>query len=235
MKVVCISDTHGDHRSVRLPDGDVLVHAGDITAHGSREDYLDFLDWFGAQPFAARVFVAGNHDRWLEQAPIEARELAVRAGVDWLDDSGIAIDGLRIWGSPITPRFFDWSFMRDPGDAIEAHWRLIPDDTDLLVTHGPPHGVLDQVERAPGVFEHTGCPSLRDTLDRVRPSAHVFGHIHEGRGEARLASVRCLNVSTMNQGYRIAHEPVTLELQPDMERVVDPVRFASPQPVGQIA
>lgn len=212
MKVVCISDTHGDHAQLQLPGGDVLVHAGDITAHGSRDDYLDFLEWFAAQPHRHRVFVPGNHDTWLEHEPDEAERLASAAGVWMLNDSGVRFDGLNVWGSPITPRFHDWSFMRDPGADIRAHWDLIPTDVDVLVTHGPPHGVLDEVERGPGDTEHTGCPSLLEALARVAPAVHVFGHIHEGHGRASVGDVRCLNVSTMNRFYRIEHAPVVLDL-----------------------
>jgi len=222
MKIVCISDTHGDHRRVDVPAGDLLVHAGDITAHGHREDYLDFLDWFAGQPHRHRVFVAGNHDTWLEQEPEQAQRMARSAGVLLLNDSGTRIAGLSIWGSPITPRFHDWSFMRDPGPDIERHWALVPADTDLLITHGPPHAVLDAVERPCGASEHTGCPSLLETVRRIAPRVHVFGHIHEGYGERRVDAVRCLNVSTMNRDYRIANTPVTFELGASAPDVLPP-------------
>lgn len=212
MRLVCISDTHGDHARVDLPDSDVLVHAGDVTAHGSERDLDDFLGWFGSRAAKHRLFVAGNHDTTMEHSPILSRERAEAAGVLWLDDSGVTIDGIEFWGSPITPRFLDWSFMRDPGPPIERHWNRIPESTDVLVTHGPPWGVLDEVERLGGSFEHTGCPSLLERLDIVRPKVHVFGHIHEGYGELMLGDIRCVNVSTMDRGYRIANAPVILDL-----------------------
>jgi len=110
MKLVCISDTHGDHTQVQLPDGDVLVHAGDITAHGSKADYSDFLEWFVAQPHKHKVFIAGNHDTFLEEKPETTLQMAIDAGVNYLSDTGIEIDGVHFWGSPITPRFYNWSF-----------------------------------------------------------------------------------------------------------------------------
>jgi len=212
MKLVCISDTHGDHASVTLPAGDVLVHAGDVTAQGTELDWLRFLDWFGSRDFAHRVFVAGNHDRFPEAHPERAARLAQEAGVTLLGDSGCSIDGLRFWGSPITPRFLDWSFMRDPGAPIERHWAMIPLDTDVLVTHGPPFAILDEVDRPGGTSEHVGCPSLARRIAAVRPSLHVFGHIHEAHGAAERDGTRHLNVSTMNSGYRIANAPVTVDL-----------------------
>jgi len=209
--IVCISDTHGEHERVALPAGDVLVHAGDVTAHGTERDWRRFLDWFGSRDFAHRLFVAGNHDTFPERAPERAAELAREAGATWLNDSGHRIDGVRFWGSPITPRFLDWSFMREPGPDIERHWALIPDDTDVLITHGPPVDVLDEVERPDGTRERTGCPSLAARIEQVHPALHVFGHIHEGRGRLERGGTTYLNVSTMDSGYRIAHSPVVVE------------------------
>lgn len=211
--LVCISDTHGEHDSVVLPEGDILVHAGDVTAHGTENDLIAFLDWFGGRDFRHRLFVAGNHDTFPERSPVRAARWAREAGVIWLNDSGCELDGLSFWGSPITPRFQDWAFMRNPGADIEAHWALIPEQVDVLVTHGPPHGILDQVERPGGLLENTGCPSLLATLQRVRPAVHLFGHIHEGHGLVERAGTSYYNVSTMNRGYRIANAPVVIEIE----------------------
>lgn len=212
MRLVCISDTHGDHAQLIVPDGDVLVHAGDATAHGTRADFREFLAWFGAQPHRHRVLVAGNHDRFAEVEPDEARRMAEAAGVVWLNDTGVEIDGVRFWGSPITLRFHDWSFMRDPGEDIDRHWRMIPNGTDVLITHGPPHGILDEVVRENGSSDNTGCPSLLERVRDVRPRLHIFGHIHECRGDVSQDETRFLNVSTMDQSYRIRHEPVIVDL-----------------------
>lgn len=213
MKIVCLSDTHGDHAAVSLPAGDVLVHAGDMTAHGTLDEFADFLAWFSAQAFAHHLIVAGNHDTSLEANAAEAQALCERAGVVWLNDSGITLDGLSFWGSPITPRFHDWSFMRDPGEDIQKHWRMIPEQTDVLITHGPPLGILDQIEREDGSCENTGCPSLLETVQALQPQLHIFGHIHEGRGEHLRAGTRFLNVSSMNKFYQIQHPPVVVELE----------------------
>lgn len=212
MKIVCISDTHGDHQKVSLPEGDVLVHAGDITAHGSREDYLNFIEWFARQPFEYKVFIAGNHDTYLESNPTEAAAVAKSNNTYYLNDSGVTIGGVKIWGSPITPQFHDWSFMRAPGEHIEKHWALIPADTQLLVTHGPVWGVLDAVQRSAELTEHTGCPSLATRVSEVRPAYHVFGHIHEAYGEYVHNNTTHLNVSTMNMSYEIQNAPVVITI-----------------------
>jgi len=210
--LVCISDTHGAHASVVLPAGDILIHAGDVTAHGTENDLIAFLDWFGSCDFRHRVFVAGNHDSFPERSPTRTARLAREAGVIWLNDTGCNLNGVSFWGSPITPRFQNWAFMRDPGADIEAHWNRIPAHVDVLITHGPAHGILDEVERPGGLIENTGCPSLLAALDRVRPSVHLFGHIHEGYGLVERAGIRHYNISTMNQGYRIANAPVVVEI-----------------------
>ncbi len=214
MKLICISDTHGDHIEVQLPDGDVLLHAGDITGHGTKADYSDFLDWFAAQPHEHKVFIAGNHDTFLEEQPDTALQMATDAGVHYLNDSGIEIDGIRFWGCPITPRFFTWAFMRDPGKDIEKHWDLIPQGTDVLVTHGPPLGILDEVQRTPEATEPTGSDSLLDRILNIKPQYHIFGHIHECYGRASFMQVEFANVSTMNRFYKIENEAVVLDVYP---------------------
>ncbi len=213
MKLVCISDTHGDHANVQLPDGDVLVHAGDITAHGIEQDLEEFLQWFSEMPHKHKMFIAGNHDRFLERSAHAARQYAEDYGVTWLNDSGITIDGVNFWGSPITLRFHDWSFMRDPGDDIARHWSLIPKNTDVLITHGPPFGILDHVKRLDGSEEQTGCPQLLETVLVTQPKVHIFGHIHEEYGVIKREGVEFLNVSTMNQSYRISNDPVVYYLR----------------------
>lgn len=210
MRIVCISDTHGDHERVTLPEGDVLIHAGDVTAHGSEQDYKAFLSWYSSQPHTYKLFIAGNHDAFLEEDPVGVEQLALDSGVQYLNDSGCVIDGVTFWGSPITPRFYDWSFMRDPGEEIERHWRKIPDDTKVLVTHGPAYGILDQVERDEVTLEHTGCPSLLETIKRISPQFHIFGHIHEGYGQQLQHDVAFVNASSMDKGYRIANSAITL-------------------------
>lgn len=212
MKLVCISDTHGDHEQLVLPAGDVLIHAGDLTGHGSDSETLAFMQWFGRQDFAHKLCVAGNHDTFMEDEPALAARFARDNDVQLLNDTGCRVGSVTFWGSPITPRFMHWSFMRDPGPPIEAHWNLIPKDTDVLITHGPPHGILDEVLRADMELEHTGCPSLLQRLGEVSPLIHLFGHIHEARGQHPLGNTTCFNVASMSREYRIAHAPVVIEL-----------------------
>ena len=204
-----------------MPHGDVLVHCGDITAHGHLQEVEAFVAWLAAQPHRHKLFIAGNHDCALEVDPAAGRAIAARAadnGVTYLEDTGCCIDGMTFWGSPITPRHMHWAFMRDPGPDIQRHWDLVPDDTDVLITHGPPWGVLDTLYRQDSGAEHTGCPSLLASLSRIQPRLHLFGHIHEGHGmlpadDSPGNDVTAFhNVATMNEFYCIANAPVIIEL-----------------------
>ena len=212
MRLVCISDTHGDHEGLELPDGDVLIHAGDLSAHGRQNETLAFMRWLGLQPFEHKLCIAGNHDRFMEQEPSMTKQFAAEHNVRLLNDSGCGIGDLQFWGSPITPRFFNWAFMRDPGEPIEAHWNLIPASTDVLITHGPPFGIMDEVERPDGSIDNTGCPSLLARIEQLRPKVHIFGHIHEGHGYAEKDGTGYYNVSTMDEHYRRKHSPVVIDL-----------------------
>lgn len=168
-----------------------------------------FCDWFRVQPARHRVLIAGNHDWLFEKAPAHAKE-CVGEGITYLEDSGATIDGLKFWGSPVQPWFLDWAFNRQRGADIRRHWDKIPLDTDVLVTHGPPEGVLDQ--SWPGQSDHLGCEELCDAVQRVQPLLHVFGHIHGSGGRIQFDTVRSVNASVLDEGYRVAHEPVIIEL-----------------------
>jgi Icc-related predicted phosphoesterase len=170
-KVVCISDTHTNEPV--LPWGDLLVHAGDLTGSGTLTKTIKGLDWLARQPHGCKIFVPGNHDFLFERRPDDALRLCNDRGIILLVDEEIMVCGLHVYGSPWQPRFYDWAFNLDRGPAIKAKWDLIPRDTDLLITHGPPYMILDQ---------DLGCQDLRDAVNEIKPRLHVFGHIHEGYG-----------------------------------------------------
>lgn len=212
MKIACISDTHGRHERLAIPACDLLVHAGDATRRGRLAELEATLRWMERQPAAHRVMVAGNHDHCCETEPDRARALALRHGVTLLCDEALSVGGLRLWGSPVTPRFRRMAYNRERGPEIAAHWAEIPEDLDLLVTHGPPRGVGDRAIL--GV--NAGCDDLLARVREVQPRVHVFGHIHEAAGEYRVPGLRTrfLNVasSRLLVGTRT---PVVLELAPE--------------------
>jgi Icc-related predicted phosphoesterase len=199
MRLVVISDTHNLHdRIVSLPDGDILIHAGDFMGSGlDLKEILSFNQWLREQPFKQRVVCAGNHDRSFENMPEMARGLLTNA--IYLENDGITIDGVSFWGSPYTPEFMNWAFMYPRGGAAKRYWDQIPNGLDVLITHGPPRGILDQV--TPG-GEHLGCEELRKTVEAKKPRIHIFGHIHGGAGTFENGTTRFVNAAYLNEAYK---------------------------------
>lgn len=208
MRVVCVSDTHGIHERMpdAIPDGDLLLHAGDITRRGNIEDLSEVNEFFAALPHTHKVFVPGNHDWCFEKSPERACELVSEATC--LIDESIEIEGMTIWGSPWQPEFHNWAFNLPRGPKLKAVWQMIPVDTDIVITHSPPRGILDLCSN--GRFE--GCDDLRDRIFEVRPRLHLFGHIHESYGSEIREGIRFINASVCNQGYRPVNPPIIVDL-----------------------
>jgi predicted phosphohydrolase len=194
-----ISDKHGLHRQfTALPEGDVLVPARDFMNSGyDPEDIWPFNRWLRDQPFESRIVIGGNHDRYFQNSPAQARALLTNAG--YLENTGVTINGVSFWGSPNTPAFLNWAFMYPRGTAAERYWNQIPAGLDFLVTHGPPFGILDQVE--PG-GEHLGCQELLKAVEEKKPKVHIFGHIHGGAEIADNGTTQFINAAYLNEAYR---------------------------------
>jgi Icc-related predicted phosphoesterase len=206
MKIVCISDTHGGHDRMLIPDGDILLHAGDMSKRGREAEIRDFNAWLGTLPHRHKVVIAGNHDFLFESDPIFAESLITNAV--YLNDSEITVAGLRIWGSPITPWFYDWAFNRFRGADIRPHWDLIPIGIDILITHGPPVNILDNTISGKNV----GCEDLSEAIARVRPRLHLFGHIHEAYGVAHQDQTQYINACMMDISYQPVNQAIVIEL-----------------------
>ena len=206
MKIICISDTHSANGRVEVPDGDLLLHAGDVSRRGNEYEIIEFNEWLGTLPHKHKVVIAGNHDFMFEKYPKPARKLITNA--IYLEDSFVKIGGLKIWGSPITPWFYNWAFNRYRGANIKKHWDLIPDDIDILITHGPPLGILDQTNRG----EATGCADLLEVVTRIKPKLHLFGHIHEAYGQREIDGTTFINASIMDIDYQPVNNALSYEL-----------------------
>ncbi len=207
MRIVCVSDTHNWADGIRVPDGDVLVHGGDLTMSGSAAELRQAQRWLESLPHREKIVIAGNHDWGFEREPEESRRILADC-CTYLEDSEVTVDGLRFYGSPWQPQFYDWAFNLERGEAIRAKWDLIPAGVDVLITHGPPAGILDRT--ADG--DEAGCEELLAACDRVRPRLHVFGHIHEGYGELTRDGVRHLNASICDGRYQPVNPPLVVEL-----------------------
>jgi len=207
VKFVCLADTHNLHHRIEVPDGDVLIHAGDFCGHGRLDEVAAFGAWLETLPHRHKIVVAGNHDRALEDDPEKAEPLL--GDVIYLRDTAVEINGLSIYGSPWQPWFYDWAFQRHRGTPMREIWRRIPEDIDVLITHGPMYGIGDQT--ADGVL--AGCEDLREeVLGRVRPRVHVCGHIHEGRGQYRVGETLSINAACVDLYYRpVPEAPISFE------------------------
>jgi Icc-related predicted phosphoesterase len=214
MKIVALSDQHG-YLPDDLPACDLLLLAGDltpITNHGPafQADWLDgeFRRWLKRQPARKIIGIAGNHDFVFQVQPH-----LVPKDLPWtyLQDQGVEWEGLKIWGTPWQPWFFDWAFNGHP-EELRQKWALIPDDTDILVVHGPPYGYGDGVPLGGDRVRHTGCPHLLQRIKDIEPMFALFGHIHEGRGEWQLGRTRLANVTLLDERYNVCYPPWVVEL-----------------------
>ena len=205
-RIVCISDTHNLQGKITVPDGDILVHAGDIGAesHVSAVANLDY--WFGQLPHKHKIIIPGNHDFWIrdhQQYVVDSMQHATM-----LIDKEITVEGLKFWGSPWQPWFHDWAWNLPRGKALEQVWSLIPDDTDVLITHGPPRNILDKVRYG----GNEGCDDLRKRVFEVKPKLHVFGHIHEGYGQEEIDGIQFVNASAWMHFNGTMKPPIVVDV-----------------------
>ena len=196
MKILHISDTHGCHRRLRdLPEADVVVHSGDFTMNGSEQEALDFLNWFCDLPYLQKIFICGNHDECLYGAKVDGLD----DNVHYLCNSGVEIGGVKFYGVPM--------FMGDCiTDRQSKHYANIPDDTDVLITHTPPLGVLDFDDNI-----NYGSEELLSRIAAVRPRLHLFGHIHSQHGTKSLYGTIFSNGAVMNADYSNLRKPNVIE------------------------
>jgi len=208
MIIDCISDLHGYFP--KLERGDLLIVAGDLTGRDLPEERLLFLQWLSKQNYRKKIWIAGNHDNSL----VDIKFSKLREdSAEYLCDSGTEFEGLKIWGSPWTKTFLDMNpeckaFTVDTEEELAEKWALIPHDVDILITHGPPHGILDA---------KLGSKSLRRIMGRVKPKLWVCGHIHEGFGEIKDESLKgvsyhFVNCSHVNEYYEPVNKPIRVIL-----------------------
>ena len=209
-KIVCLSDTHNCSEQIIVPDGDILIHAGDATISGTVDEIFLFNEWFANLPHKHKIFVAGNHDWLFETNNRFARNLLDQS-IHYLQDSVVVIENLKFYGSPWQPRFFDWAFNLNRGSELAEKWKLIPKEVDVLITHGPPFGILDEVPRVYGI-ENTGCEELRSKVEEIKPKLHVFGHIHCGYGKTEKFGVKFVNASNCDESYEPTNPPIVVNL-----------------------
>ena len=219
MIITCISDTHTKHKQLTdnmLPGGDLLIHSGDFSSVGYAHEIANFCAWFNSRNYTNKVFIAGNHDLLFENHPEKAADIVNNyPGIKYLQDQATVINDerpIKIYGSPWQPEFCHWGFnLPRNGSELLKVWNDIPEDTDILITHGPPSGTLDMVD---GRNEQLGCAVLQNRLLAVKPKIHIFGHIHSGYGYYFDGTTHYFNASVLNERYAYEYKPQTFDWDP---------------------
>lgn len=216
MRACIISDTHNRLSKFDLPKADVLVHCGDWTLGGTYEEFRGFVKDLKSirNRYEHIIVVPGNHDQIAETAPGVVVEALKNIKVVALIDKRVTIDGLNFFGSPWVPACGYWAFQFDDDAHAAAHWQKIPTNTDFLITHSSPHGILDLANSRWSVG-HTGCPELAKRVVVVKPKVHAFGHIHEGYGMVSSAETDFINAASLKRDYVQQNTPVLIEVNND--------------------
>lgn len=210
MKICIISDTHNKHKRLgKLPEADVIIHCGDMTSVGHSHEIVEFMKWFSnLEQYKYKICVAGNHDWLFERNKLIALE-KVPENVIYLEDEEVILDGVKFYGTPVQLPFCNWAFNR-PEEKLVDHWKAIPDDTDVLITHQPPLSIFDW-----SVYDKkpTGSPSLYwEVVERIKPKLHCFGHIHSGHGVKIIENTTFVNGSNLDEDYMCVYDPVLIEI-----------------------
>lgn len=208
MRLVIVSDTHNQLARLSIPDGDVFVHCGDFSNIGSVDEIVHFNECLKRLPHRHKVVVAGNHDIMFERRPEDARRMIDAAC--YLQDQETTIDGVKFYGSPWSPEFGFWAFgVPVNSTRMENIWKKVPDDTDVLITHGPPFSILDKNSRGKSV----GCELLLRRTKAVKPKVHCFGHIHESYGIDDRFGIKFVNAASLKDYTgTLFNEPIVIDI-----------------------
>lgn len=209
MDLVILGDTHELHREVEVPAGDLLIFTGDFTMFSKNMAAIeDFDDWLGELPHRWKLLIPGNHEFFLEADPSRRFMLS---NATLLIDEAVTIAGLKVYGSPMTPLYSGAFGNASAADRVR-HWAKVPSDTNILITHGPPFGILDQ---SPGQSERMGDPELLTRVRELRSlRLHSFGHVHGGYGTMQENQVVFVNAALMGLLGDIDRAPVVLRMNP---------------------
>ena len=221
MKITLISDTHNKHKQVSEDyfDGDLILHAGDISSMGYEHEIENFFKWYDSLRPELKFFIAGNHD-WGFQNNVDKVNMILNSfkTIEYLQDSEAIIQvgdepEVKIYGTPWQPEFYSWAFnLPRMGEELKSIWDNIPNDTDILITHGPPFGYLDDVTGRRG--QHLGCELLIERIKTIKPKICVFGHIHSGYGHYYDGHTHYFNASVLDERYMHTQSPWVIDWNP---------------------
>lgn len=215
IKIVAISDTHCKLHQVRVPNGHILVHCGDLTFRGAVDEIVPELDTMAKLPHKIKILIPGNHDGLAEHNPALFKQLCQERNITFLNHEPLTVLGIKFFGSGYSPEFCNWYLGYGRGGPAIRLWDQIPEDTEILLTHGPAMGILDGVKRyhvSVGICEteHVGCYDLMQRIKQL-PNLryHISGHIHNAHGTEKHGKVTFINASNLNDSYQYAY-PATV-------------------------
>ena len=206
MDITCVADLHCSYNLINIPKSDILICAGDIDAFDEAE-IARFNRWLGKQQTRYNIVIGGNHDAAFAQNGYKAISNALTNAI-YLENSGVTIEGINFYGSPQTPTFQNWYFMCER-NKIKRYWDMIPDNTNVLITHGPPFGILDFAILDK---KHVGCEELLKRIQQIKPKYHIFGHIHHGYGQQTIGDTTFVNASIMDENYEPVNKPILITI-----------------------
>ena len=221
MKSWIFSDSHSHHGFINVPkDIDLAIFAGDcgtvrdpyMNANGVR----DFLEWYNSLEIKFKIFVAGNHDTSIERGLVDPKQYP---SIIWLNHESTVIEGIKIFGSPFQPSFGDGWAYNVKRAKLHDYWKDIPTDTDILITHGPPYGILDLTESGEAKLQHVGCSSLFKRIKAIEPKFSIFGHIHnESEGinsgifKPTGMKTTFINACVVDLRYELVNDGIVIEI-----------------------
>ena len=213
MKLVVLSDTHNSAWEVNVPEGDILIFAGDFSFMGKANEIYDFIGWLKDQPHKHKLWIPGNHELGLEDFLYNIEVIDNETDATCIHNKEYEIEDIKFFGSAMTPTFMNWAFMYNKEQA-KRYWENAPDKVDILITHGPPYGYLDTNKEG----EMLGCKYLLKYIEKVQPKVHVWGHIHEAYGshikqwEDTGNITHMFNTSVMDRDYSVTNPPVVIDI-----------------------
>lgn len=228
VRLAFISDTHLYLGRINIPKCDILVHAGDLTQCGNLSEIAivgnQFKDIIESGDAEKIVFIGGNHDEMLEKNPYMARDLMKGRNIYYLENQSLELDGIKFYGSPYTPEFFNWSFMYKRGAEAKKIWNKIPEDTDILVTHGMPYGIFDEIIPRKLKYDefdpHVGCKDLRNRIKVVKPRIYCGGHLHLRGGQVMTEDgTMFINAAICDDSYIPNRRPIVVDYNTETKEV----------------
>lgn len=214
MQLTLISDLHNLYKQLGVLTGETLIIAGDLEVYEFSSELNKFIKWLDKQEFKTKMVVAGNHDGFIYRNNNISKETLNKSCI-YLENSGIEIDGIKFWGSPYTPQFGNWFFMKERGEELKRNWDLVPNDTNILIGHGMPYKIMDEVLNFNDTLENVGDFDLLNRIKELKElKLYVGGHLHLNGGKIKKEfGIKFANASIVDEEYKVVNKPIIMEIK----------------------